>query len=119
MAENTMYSLETTVVCIKDFYDFIVRMHAEVDACELEQLPPGGWPQITHDGFRKLGFNDTVIDLLRHPLYFGPGQCERPDIMHETWPINWADLEMINHLANLDPDTIEEDPKPCHHISYN
>ncbi|KAH8889060.1 hypothetical protein GQ53DRAFT_825823 [Thozetella sp. PMI_491] len=99
--QTSSYNLEETVSVISSFYDFLFRMHAGEQVESLEYPPPGGWPTITYEDFRKMGYNDTTIALMRQLPYFSNpeyGCC----IMENTWPYDWA-----SHRLQVDFDKMD------------
>ncbi|KAH8893960.1 hypothetical protein GQ53DRAFT_745365 [Thozetella sp. PMI_491] len=95
--QPSSYNLEETVSIISSFYNFLVRMHAGESIEWVEYPPPGGWPTIPYEEYRKMGYNDTVIALIRQLPYFGNAEsgCE---IMEHTWLHNWkSELHSWDH----------------------
>lgn len=98
MSESSGYSQDATVAAITSFYEIVKLAHADTYN-ELVYPPPGGWPDITHELFRKTGRNSTVIELLRHLPYFTDDAA--PCIMEQTNTINYIDHNYLNNLRSV------------------
>lgn len=56
------------VAAITSFYKFQTGMHSNKNAsCDFDYPPPTGWPEVKGELFS--GYDDTVVDLIRHLPY--------------------------------------------------
>lgn len=58
---------DKVIAAVTDYYEWLLRLHLRPD--NLRRPPPGGWPEISPERFKKMGKTDTAIDLLKHLFY--------------------------------------------------
>lgn len=98
--EESSYSLTAAVSAITSFCEIVQRAHADTYNT-LTYPPPGGWPEITHELFSKLGKSAAVIELLRHLPYFK--HYAAPHLLPDTTGINYMDHNYMSALKNYKP----------------